>query len=1030
MATYIQGVQDYIPQPQLFKPDYEFLSTVLETRQGRYDQNYKELNSLYNTLRYGDLTREDTTQRRDSFMNLADVEVKKAAGLDLSLQQNVESVKSIFSPFWEDDLLVTDLGRTRSFKNQMMSVQGYMNSPVKQVREQYWDTGVKAMNYQMEEFKMAAPDEAVKMGSRVQYIPSMNLGAMAQAIYKKNGYNVVRSGVNGGYLVKNKNGELITPMVAEDLMRELSADPGVLAMFEAQSYVAQKDFGVANEQTFGDRSTAELAWAESVVATMGPEALKNSKTVKSFQQDLEDRIAAAEANIRENGVVPNSPESREYINYQRQLAGLEPILEKASEISETVMTPAQNAQQTIAKARAIYSNVGMYSQVASIARSLAMKDSSQEITGADPYALEEVRHNNSMIESAYKSWWDYQSETALAYLKGFGYEANTQIPGSFAAPINEGEESVREGLGHKQNVETYNKLYQQISKSDEDLVNSFITSTQNPTKNERGISAIKIKDNEGNVVFLTAPEFREIVIKEKQARNGVSSTLNKALDAIQDDYGQGEAGKKLMVNYDGQLLNVNDAFAKRALNREVLKVAGNELHRDNAEKMEQVLLHLSPTAPGGLTPGDELRKWEKENVVSESAGYGARSVRIKKLKDPTDENKATWESLKYKAQNATRVDTQVGNQDLVNYIPYFAEKTTGGSRILSQQGSISKFFASKGYSADQINRMHRGDFANRKEESLYKEAKNNYSALYKEFTGVYDSSTSSFNLQARLEGKQELASGNIMSPKLTYVYNAASGTSRQQMTSLLTQINSMRNNAIISAPGGSQNNPAAVKFYNAVLPSLLVGPAADPKKGGSPYYSVTYNRYTGTKGLEGYSTYTIRLTDQDMIKKFVGTEDNPGILYGNSDLLQEGIQISIPRDQDNSIVAQAQSKIDPVLSLMNSPNPQTSQTGGGEFTYGGGSLKFSTPNGGWVQYTDQGNMIQFMGSMVTFDNNGTPRYTQPVAGMFKNEPGEVLDHFNNATSALRGNQKAVNDKLEELHRNNPNKVYDPQLLTE
>ena len=66
MATYIQGVQDYIPQPQLFKPDYEFLSTVLETRQGRYDQNYKELNSLYNTLRYGDLTREDTTQRRDS----------------------------------------------------------------------------------------------------------------------------------------------------------------------------------------------------------------------------------------------------------------------------------------------------------------------------------------------------------------------------------------------------------------------------------------------------------------------------------------------------------------------------------------------------------------------------------------------------------------------------------------------------------------------------------------------------------------------------------------------------------------------------------------------------------------------------------------------------------------------------------------------------------------------------------------------------------------------------------------------------
>jgi len=1015
MATYIQGVQDYIPQPQLFKPDYEFLSTVLETRQGRYDQNYKELNSLYNTLRYGDLTREDTTQRRDSFMNLADVEVKKAAGLDLSLQQNVESVKSIFSPFWEDDLLVTDLGRTRSFKNQMMSVQGYMNSPVKQVREQYWDTGVKAMNYQMEEFKMAAPDEAIKMGSRVQYIPSMNLGAMAQAIYKKNGYNVVRSGVNGGYLVKNKNGELITPMVAEDLMRELSADPGVLAMFEAQSYVAQKDFGVANEQTFGDRSTAELAWAESVVATMGPEALKNSKTVKSFQQDLEDRIAAAEANIRENGVVPDSPESREYINYQRQLAGLEPILEKASEISETVMTPAQNAQQTIAKARAIYSNVGMYSQVASIARSLAMKDSSQEITGADPYALEEVRHNNSMIESAYKSWWDYQSETALAYLKGFGYETDTQIPGSIFNPINEGVESVRGGLGHAQNVETYNKLYRQISQADEILVNSFITSTQNPTKNERGISAIKIKDNEGNTVFLTSNDFRKTVAEEKRLNSGVSSTLNKALDAIQDDYGQGEAGKKLMVNYDGKLLNVNDAFADRALKREVLKVAGDELHRDNAEKLEQVVLNVGGRE-GNAEAIKKLKAWEKENMV-ERGWTGGRTWKNQK-------DRETWIALRKQAYG-----TSVDN-DLVNFLPYFSEKNSGGARILGKKEAISKFFQARGFSADAIERMHEGDFQNNSEEDLYEDAESNYKALYKEFNGVYDSSTSSFNLQARLEGKQELGSGDILSPKLTYVYNAASGTSRQQMTTLLTQINSMRDNAIISAPGSSQENPAAVKFYNAILPRLLVGPAADPKKGGSPFYSITYNRYNGTKGLEGYSTYTIRLTDQDMIKEFVGTEDNPGILYGNSDLLQQGIQITVPRDQDNSIVAQAQSKIDPVLSLMNSPNPRTSQTGGGEFTYGGGSLKFSTNNGGWIQYTDQGNMIQFMGSMVTFDNNGTPRYTQPVAGMFKNEPGEVLDHFNNATSGLRANQKAVNDKLEELHRNNPNKVYDPQLLTE
>lgn len=1029
MATYIQGVQDYIPQPQLFKPDYEFLSTVLETRQGRYDQNYKELNSLYNTLRYGDLTREDTTQRRDSFMNLADVEVKKAAGLDLSLEQNIESIKSIFSPFWEDDLLVTDLGRTRSYKNQMMSVQGYMNSPVKQVREQYWDTGVKAMNYQMEEFKMAAPDEAVKMGARVQYVPSMNLAAMAQAIYKKNGYDVVRTASNGRFIVKAKNGQMITPMVTEDLMRELSADPGVSAMFETQAYVAQKDFGVANEQVFGDRVSAELAWADSVIATMGPDALKNSRKVKGFQQDLEERIAQAENNIRTRGVVPGSSEDLEYKNYLRQQAGLEPIVEAASQISETVTSPSENAQQTIAKARAIYSNMGMYSQISSIAQSLAMKDSAQEITGADPYALEEQRHNNSLIEGAYKSWWDYQSETALAHLKGMGLELDTQVPGSFDQPIQGDSTPVQEDTGYNQNVKTYNQLYQQVSGADEQIINSFISSAQNPTKNDRGISAIRIKDKDGNYVTLTAPELRKVIEKERKENNGVSLTLNRAVDTLLDDYGQGEAGKKIMVTYGDQQLSLTSAFAKRQLDREVLNVAARELHSDNAAKLEQVLLNLSPTQ-GGKTAGDVLREWEKENVNVQNVGYGRTAI-VKTLKNPTAENSETWKKLKYAAERSVRVDSNAGNQELVSYMPYFSTKTSdGGTRILPEQSSIAKFLRSKGYSNDEIVRMHQGNFESREAASLYKDAKNNYQALRKEFNAVYDSSTSSFNLQARLEGKQELGSGNIISPSLTYVYNAASSESRQRATTLLSQINMQRDSAIITTAGSSKANPNALKFYNALLPNLLVGPASDPKKGGNPFYSITYNRYNNTKGLEGYSQYTIRLTDEDMIKKYVGTEDNPGILYGQEDLIQNGIQINIPRLSDNTVVARAQSKIDPVLSLMNATTPVTTQTGGGEFTYGGGSLKFSTPNGGWIQYVDQGGMINFMGSLINFDANGVPREAQPVSGMIPNEPGVVLNHFNQAFSGLQTNQKMINDKLEELHQNNKNKVYDPQLLTE
>jgi hypothetical protein len=803
-------------------------------------------------------------------------------------------------------------------------------------------------------------------------------------------------------------------------MRELSADPGVSAMFETQAYVAQKDFGVANEQIFGDRISAELAWADSVISTMGPDALKNSKKVKGFQQDLEDRITQAENNIRTRGVVPGSSEDLEYKNYLRQQAGLEPIVEAASQISETVISPSENAQQTIAKARAIYSNMGMYSQISSIAQSLAMKDSSQEITGADPYALEDQRHNNSLIRDAFKSWWDYQSDTALAYLKDRGLEVNTEASGGFDQPVQGESTTVQEGVGYNQNVRTYNQLYQQVSGADEEIINSFISSTQNPTKNDRGISAIRIKDKDGTYVTLTTPELRKVIETERKENNGVSPTLNRAVDTLLDDYGQGEAGKKIMVTYGNQQLSLTSAFAKRQLDREVLNVASRELYSDSADKLEQVLLNLSPTQ-GGKTPGDILREWEEQNVLTVNAGYGGRTTRVKRLKDPTQENSETWKKLKYAAEKSVRVNSNTGNQELINYMPYFSTKAGEGSRILGEQSSIAKFLRAKGYSNDQIVRMHQGNFESREAANLYKEAKNNYQALWKEFTTVYDNSTSKFNLQARMEGKQELGSGNIVSPSLTYFYGAA--------RSLVSQVNIQRDSAIITSPGSSKNNPNAVKFYNALLPNLLTGPLADRRKEKSPY-SVTYNRFNDTPGLEGYSQYIIKLTDQDMIKKYVGTEDNPGILYGQEDLLQNGIQINIPRLSDNTVVARAQSKIDPVLSLMNASNPVTTQTGGGEFTYGGGSLKFSTPNGGWIQYVDQGGMINFMGSLINFDANGVPREAQPVSGMISNEPGVVLNHFNQAFSGLQTNQKMINDKLEELHQNNQNKVYDPQLLTE
>ena len=43
MATYIPGITDYIPQIQQFRPDYNFYGNILQSKQGQFDANHKQL---------------------------------------------------------------------------------------------------------------------------------------------------------------------------------------------------------------------------------------------------------------------------------------------------------------------------------------------------------------------------------------------------------------------------------------------------------------------------------------------------------------------------------------------------------------------------------------------------------------------------------------------------------------------------------------------------------------------------------------------------------------------------------------------------------------------------------------------------------------------------------------------------------------------------------------------------------------------------------------------------------------------------
>ena len=126
MATYIPGVKDYIPKLKPFTPNYKFLQDVLEVRQDRYTSNYKALNDLYGIVVYADLSRDDNKAIRDQVSKELTPKLEQISGLDLSMQQNVNTAKALFKPFYEDKAMVYDMYFTKQHKKQMSYAQNLL----------------------------------------------------------------------------------------------------------------------------------------------------------------------------------------------------------------------------------------------------------------------------------------------------------------------------------------------------------------------------------------------------------------------------------------------------------------------------------------------------------------------------------------------------------------------------------------------------------------------------------------------------------------------------------------------------------------------------------------------------------------------------------------------------------------------------------------------------------------------------------------------------------------------------------------
>lgn len=435
MATYIKGSKSYVPDIKPFTPDYKFLSAVLETRTDKYDANFKATNDIYNKVVYADLSREDTKERRDQFAEQIGPQIEKISGMDLSLQQNADNAKSVFAPFYQDDLTVKDIVFTSKYRDEMAYANRLLDSTDPKMHERYWETGVRGMQYRMDDFINGSEQQALQ-AQLPKYIGDADLFELATEYLesmdpplkmKINHYGENADGTaNTDWIITEQNGRLITGAALQAVQSALLDNPTVQRAYQEDAFVKSRDFAAQGMQAgqFTSIDQGQEAWAQETISRINelntPEIQEATKELKKIQN-----ANVNWTNYQENnGIVPGSDLEDAMVEQQSAAEAMQAALDAKVNIQTLANTPSKSIQGTLNKAYNLLMNYNISGDLKKAAVNFSARD--QEYTmKANDFALKEkqfkydmakIRANaeNNLILEAQKS----KNALDLARLKG------------------------------------------------------------------------------------------------------------------------------------------------------------------------------------------------------------------------------------------------------------------------------------------------------------------------------------------------------------------------------------------------------------------------------------------------------------------------------------------------------------------------------------------------------------------------------------------------------------------------------------
>ncbi len=440
MATYIKGHKNFYPDIKPFTPDYKFLSATMDARQQTYDANWKAQNDLYNRVVYSDLTNPNSVEYQRQFTEKLGPELEKITGLDLSLEQNVQSAKSVFAPFFQDDTVVYDMVWTGKFNDAFKEYNQIAASPNKDVREQVNpEVSKQKLLIDREKFMNAGRDQILNqpfpelimdadlVRNAQKFLSELDPGlTITQPVPNmvdtgktdKNGQPIFTQ--NNDWIITQTNGALIEGEAYEQIVNSMYNDPRVVKYYDAKSYVQANNFAKEAVQA-GRVSTEEQGlelWATETISRL--DALNIELQGKAeYEARLAKQININWTNFAQtNGVVPGSVDEQILNNSLSKAEQTALAVKRYLNQNELSQTPDIDPQAQYNKASALLANYNMDMDMRKAARQFSMRglkiEQEENVFSLEKYKsdlrLNEIaaKHRATMFEKQKQQEYDLE----------------------------------------------------------------------------------------------------------------------------------------------------------------------------------------------------------------------------------------------------------------------------------------------------------------------------------------------------------------------------------------------------------------------------------------------------------------------------------------------------------------------------------------------------------------------------------------------------------------------------------------------